>query len=62
MSKLFTIEQLAEQMEVSKHTIYKWVAANKIPHIKMPNQAVRFESTAIEKWIKSRTITAVSLY
>lgn len=57
MSKLLTIEELAEQIQVSKHTLYKWVAANKIPHIPMPNRAVRFDPVAIEKWLKSRTIT-----
>jgi excisionase family DNA binding protein len=57
MSKLLTIDQLAEELQVSKHTIYKWVAASKIPHIPMPNRKVRFDMSAIEKWLKSRTVT-----
>jgi excisionase family DNA binding protein len=55
MSKLLTIEQLAEQIQISKGTIYKWTMANKIPHLKM-GSAVRFDPVAIEKWLKSRTV------
>lgn len=57
MQTLLTIKDLCEKMSVPKSTMYKWVAEEKIPHIKMPNSGVRFDPIKIEQWLKIRTIT-----
>lgn len=53
---LIDIKELSKRLSVSQKTIYKWVAENKIPHVKMPNSSVRFDPAAVDNWIKARTI------
>ena len=53
MEKLLKIEQLADQLQVSKSLIYKWVHYDFVPYIKLGTQ-VRFKNSSIEKWIKKR--------
>lgn len=57
MTRLITIQQLSEQIAIPKSTLYKWTSENKIPHVKMPGDQVRFDPVKIEQWLKIRTIS-----
>ena len=56
---LFSVESLAEYLSVSKQWVYDRVSLNEIPHIKM-GKFPRFKQSAIDKWLDSQRIPAVS--
>ena len=51
--RLLTIEQLANELQISRWTVYLWVSQKKIPFIKLGNKLLRFRIdevlTALEK-------------
>lgn len=51
MEKLLTLDELSEQLSLSKSTIYDYVHRGLIPHIKIA-KAVRFRPSAIEQMDK----------
>jgi len=51
MEELLTIEELAEYLKISKHTLYKMVEKGKIPALKIANRW-RFKKRKIEKWLE----------
>lgn len=57
MAKLLTTAEVAEQLRVTDGTVRKWVAAKRIPYVKL-GSAVRFEQSSIDNWINKRTIKA----
>ena len=57
-TRLLTKEQLSDALGVSTHTIYKWVARNEVPFIKLPGGQLRFDEKRIEMWLKVRSAAA----
>ena len=51
MEELLTIEELAEYLKISKHTLYKIVEKGKLPALKRVNRW-RFKKSKIEKWLE----------
>ena len=51
MEELLTIEELAEYLKISKHTLYKMVEKGKLPALKIANQW-RFKKDKIEAWLR----------
>lgn len=47
---LLTIKDMVSQLQVKDKTIYAWAAQGKIPALKI-NGVLRFESSAIERWL-----------
>ena len=43
-----TIKDLALYIEVSKPTIYKWIAEKKIPYIRINKRVIRFDRKKID--------------
>ena len=50
MNDIFSLNELAEYLRVSKSTIYQLSEAGKIPSFKVGKQ-LRFRKKAIDKWI-----------
>ena len=50
-----TVEQVADLLQLSPQTIYKWAAAKKLPSIKL-GYMLRFEPDRISQWIEKREI------
>lgn len=48
--RLLTVDEVAGLLKMSPSTIRDWVYKGKIPSLKV-NGAVRFNATAIERWI-----------
>jgi excisionase family DNA binding protein len=59
MVELWTIQEVSEALKVSKHTLYKWVAARTIPYVKV-GAATRFEPVRIQEWLNSHHVIARS--
>ncbi len=57
--ELLTVPQLANELGLSRQTIYQYVAARKIPFIKI-GKSVRFRPGEISDWIDGQRIQAVS--
>lgn len=60
MSRLITIKELSEKINVPLKTLYKWVGEEKIPVVRLPN-GLRFDEKKIENWIESRSIKSKPL-
>ncbi|WNN77026.1 helix-turn-helix domain-containing protein [Lysinibacillus capsici] len=45
-----SVDELAEELQVSKTTIYTMVSQNEIPHIKVRGR-ILFHRATIEKWL-----------
>jgi len=50
---LFTVETLAEYLQVSKQWVYEKVHCNEIPYYKV-GKYPRFRKSKIDKWLKER--------
>ena len=48
---LFTVETLAQYLNIPKSTIYKMTSLNEIPYLKIGN-TLRFRGTDIDKWLQ----------
>ena len=55
MERLFTIEQLAEYLQVKKSTIRDWCHTQFIPFTKV-GRLVRFREKDVLKWLQQRSI------
>ena len=53
---IFTIEELAEYLKISKEKIYKMLQASELPAFKVGNQW-RFKKSDIENWISENTVS-----
>jgi len=53
MEELFTLEELAKYLKISKPTLYKMVEKGKIPALKIANQW-RFKKDDITRWLEKQ--------
>ena len=53
MEELFTLEELARYLKISKPTLYKMVEKGKIPALKIANQW-RFKKDDINRWLEKQ--------
>ncbi len=58
-SEIWTITEVAEYLKVAERTLYRLVAAKKIPAFKVGG-TWRFSKTEIEQWIKRQSRDASS--
>lgn len=61
MQPLLNVQQVAEKLGVRPSTIYQWVHAEFIPHVKLRN-LVRFREEDVEAWVASKTKKGRSTY
>lgn len=57
MTELFTVEEVADYLRVTKTTVYRLLRRGGIPATKVGNQW-RFDSSAIDKWLRRKSISA----
>ena len=50
---MVTVKQLAESLQVSPDAIYRWVAAGKIPSLRLPGGGLRFDEVAVRDSLAS---------
>ena len=51
--RLLTAEELAQYLNVAKHSIYRWVEQNRIPHVRV-GRALRFNLQEVETFLRER--------
>jgi len=52
-----TVSQLAEYLQISKHTIYNWIFQRKIPYSKI-GRRVMFKREEIVRWSEDKKVKA----
>lgn len=50
-SKLMTVEELADYLNLSAGTIYGWVARKEVPFVRA-GRALRFRRDEVDQWIE----------
>jgi excisionase family DNA binding protein len=55
MSKYLRIPVAAERLGVSKSTLYHWISARSIPHVKI-GQTVLFREDELEAWVEAHRV------
>ena len=53
---LLTVEEVAHLLGVPRQTIYNWVYAKRIPHVKPSRSLLRFRREEIEAWLAARSV------
>lgn len=56
--KLFTLAGIADELNVSRNTVYKWISAG-LPVIRVPGSPPRFDIDAVSTWLKGFTVSQV---
>ena len=56
MDKLLTVEEITKMLGIKKSTLYSWVHAKSIPHIKIGRRCLRFRESDIKEWIASMEV------
>lgn len=51
-----TVEQIAEHLQVSKETIYRWLDRKRIPAHRIGRQW-RFQATEVDEWVRQGEAT-----
>ena len=53
-----TVADMCSQLDVSRDTFDKWVAAGKVPAFRrLPNRLLRFDSRDVEEWMDSLLVS-----
>jgi predicted DNA-binding transcriptional regulator AlpA len=53
--RLLTARELAAELGVSTGALLRWTRAGKVPALKLPSGAVRYDPERIEEWKTART-------
>lgn len=48
---LLNFAQAAVHLNIAKGTLYSWVSARRVPHVRLSDRIVRFEREALDAWI-----------
>ena len=53
--KFLTQQQIIEELQISRGTLYRWLRAGSFPQgIRVGDRAIRWEAQAIEDWLATR--------
>jgi len=55
MDKLYTLEEVAKMLGLSRRTMYRWVRRGWISIVVLPNGQIRVPSSEIEKLVRAPT-------
>lgn len=59
MSELMTVDQVADYLQVSRWTVYRWRSLGEGPPSMKVGGAVRYRRTDVDAWLEARTQQAV---
>lgn len=57
---LLTVEEAAEYLHISTQYLYKLTKEKLVPYVRLGN-SLRFETAALEKWVRDKSIPAVPM-
>ena len=53
--RLFTVDEAAYYLGLTKTTLYTWTCQKKIPYVKI-GRALRFDRAELDTWVESKKI------
>jgi len=56
MQKLLTLDEVANELRISRRTLYLWITQKRIKAIKLPNGKLRIESSELERVLKDSKV------
>ena len=54
MERPLNYGDLCEYLQVSYHTLRKWVRRRQIPHVRLPNGGIRFYVCSVDAWLQTQ--------
>jgi excisionase family DNA binding protein len=51
MSALLTAREVADLLGVSTETVLRWTRAGKLPAIRLPGGAIRYQRDELDQWL-----------
>lgn len=54
MERLLTVQDVAALLSVSRPTVYRYVAEQKLPNVRLSGGVLRFRECDIEHWVEGR--------
>ena len=51
---LLTARDVAELLGLSTETVLRWVRSGKLPAIRLPSGAIRFDADELDEWLAAR--------
>jgi excisionase family DNA binding protein len=56
LKPLLTISELSMYLKVSKPTLYVWIREKKIPHIRLNERVIRFDTQKIDAFMEKHAV------
>jgi excisionase family DNA binding protein len=53
---LLTYDEAASELNLKIGTLYALVAQGRVPHVRLGRRLVRFSRTALQAWLRQRTV------
>lgn len=53
---LISSQEVCELLNISIHTLYKWVEQGKIPHYRLSPKTIMFNKKALIEWLSSKEV------
>ncbi len=57
---LMTVKQAAEYLQVNPKTLYRWLAAGKVPGVRLGDRSWRVKRATLAGWVRQQTREAIS--
>jgi excisionase family DNA binding protein len=54
MGKLLTVNEVAEELTVSRNTVYRWIEQKRIGAIKLSERSYRIPQDALDRFLATR--------
>jgi excisionase family DNA binding protein len=51
MDRLLTVRELADHLRVTQTSVYRWLAADRLPAIRFSKRCVRFRESEVQKML-----------
>jgi excisionase family DNA binding protein len=51
-NRLIRAREAAEFLGINTRTLYQWVAANRVPVVRLSPRTIRFDPQALQSWIE----------
>lgn len=58
--RLMNVKEAAEFLGVGVGTLYHWVSAGTVPHIKLSLRCLRFRREELERWVAEKAYSSVA--
>ena len=52
MDRLLTVRELAEHLRVTPTCVYRWLAADRLPAVRLSKRCVRFRESDVQKMLE----------